>query len=109
MINLILFLFLSTVTYFPESIDSLWNSKHTNVVIGGVVAAVSLDEHSRVEFRIGDHHGHFVNCVMKPGLSIQPAVGIEILVSGTRKVYPVSERGQGVVEINPVDSIVPVE
>jgi hypothetical protein len=106
----VLSLFAATpATYFPETIDSLWGSKHPHVVVGGVVATVAGKADSSVEFMLGDEHGHFVNCVVPAGQHLQPRVGVEVLVYGTRKVYSVSDRGQGVREINPVEKIEPVE
>jgi len=95
--------------YYPETIDSLWTSTKVRVQITGTVAAVSLDDHRNITFRIGDTHGHFVGCVIPKGTGDQPRVGVEIVVSGVRKQWSVPERGQGVVEINPVERIEPVE
>lgn len=106
---MLLILQLVTTAYFPEAIDSLWASTHTQIVVGGTVAAVSLDERHAITFRIGDQHGHFVNCVWPVGKGEQPKVGVELRVYGVRKQWSVPERGQGVVEINPVQGVEPVE
>jgi len=110
------------IVYVQETIDSLWASKATTVQLQGTVAVVSVtnNEHDKrpvISFMLGDTHGHFVRCVLPhsepqagptPYVD-QPRVGLQVTVFGTRRPYSVEERGQGVVEIDPVAKITPVE
>ena len=111
------------VVYTPVLIDHLWESTAPAVTIQGTVAPGVFFEPVasglQVTFRIGDAHGHFIPCVLtvvkgSDGVHYLstvpvPEAGQVVVVSGVRKQYPVSERGQGVVEINPVHQIAPVE
>ena len=110
------------IVYVPVTIDSLWDSKAQTVQLAGTVAVVSVtnNEHDKrpvISFMLGDRHGHFVRCVLPhsepqagptPYVD-QPRVGLTVTVFGTRRPYSIEERGQGVVEIDPVAKITPVE
>jgi len=104
--------------FYPETIDSLWDSTHTTVQLQGTVAVVSTtpDRNGKpiISFMLGDRHGHFIRCVLPhdepqngptPYVD-QPRVGLTVIVFGTRVKYSVEERGQGVVEIDRVAKIV---
>jgi hypothetical protein len=126
---LLIFLFLlqlvapvKPIVYVPVTIDSLWDSKAQTVQLTGTVAVVSVtnnekDKRPVISFMLGDSHGHFVRCVLPhdepqagptPYVD-QPRVGLQVIVFGTRRPYSVEERGQGVVEIDPVAKIQLVE
>jgi hypothetical protein len=114
MIQLLLLLQLAApVVYTPVLIDHLWESTAPAVTIQGTVAPGIFFEPVprgvQVTFRIGDAHGHFLPCVLlvvkgSDGVHYLstvpvPEPGQVVVVSGVRKVYPVSERGQGALEI----------
>ena len=110
------------IVYEPVTIDTLFASKATTVQISGTVAVVSVTNNESnkrpiISFMLGDSHGHFIKCVLPhtepqggptPYVD-QPRVGLQVTVFGTRKPYAIEERGQGVVEIDPVAKIQPVE
>jgi len=110
------------IVYVPETIDALWASKATTVQIQGTVAVVSVtnnekDKRPVISFMLGDAHGHFIRCVLPhdepqagptPYVD-QPRVGLTVIVFGTSRPYSIEERGQGVVEIDPVARIQLVE
>ena len=93
-------------TYWPESIDSLWESTKVHVQVKGTVAYVHVADNAlnRIELKLGDKHGHFLACILATDVG-QPIVGTEVIVFGTRKQYSVADRGQGALEINPVVQI----
>ena len=110
------------IVYVPVTIDSLWDSKAQTVQLTGTVAVVSVTNNADakrpvISFMLGDTHGHFVRCVLPhdepqqgstPYVD-QPRVGLNVIVFGTRRPYAIAERGQGVVEIDPVAKIQLVE
>lgn len=105
-----------SIIYYPEAIDSLWTGTHPHVAVAGFVAAVGLESslahpgQQVLSFRIGDQHGHYKNCIIPPGSQMgQPKVGVEVIVSGIAVKRPIVPFGQGVVEIDPVEKIEPVE
>jgi hypothetical protein len=120
---LLLLLQLAAPVYTPLLIDQLWESSAPAVTIQGAVAPGVFFEPVasglQVTFRIGDAHGHFLPCVLlvvkgSDGVHYLstipiPEAGQVVVVSGVRKVYPVSERGQGALEINPVAKVQRVE
>lgn len=99
--------------YVTETIDNLSKGTTPYVRVQGTVAAVSLGDQNAITFRIGDEHGHFVNCEYAPGKGKQPRLGVKVWVYGARSRTVIHRPNvnsdglmpQTIVEIKPVDLV----
>lgn len=106
--HIILAILLLQKTYYTETIDNIVQLKSNKpfVIITGIPAVLSMNDKKEIEFRLGDEHGHYINCIL-PAQSAQPRLGIKIKVWGAVSKY--TALYHPIIEINPVDKIEPVE